>query len=230
HEVYPARLSTLARGYTIWEPTPGIDAVTDKRKRAVRVGDVGYMYMGMFQILFNIHLEHDDPEQSTTLPEYFEPLPLDRRLAVSKHSRSQNVYKSSSVRSVGVVVGAQGPMLAGASASFSTTRHQGAVLAVAGKINVENVLHKQNYEDYMLKNIDRWHALTVQHGMGLKMEEIILVTGRDLVRSWANAAFCSTDFEASVSLEAEIMTIAEIKLAVNVRFSNIDGADYGWGP
>ncbi|KAI0315882.1 hypothetical protein OF83DRAFT_1084666 [Amylostereum chailletii] len=217
HEVYPAKLCALARRYALWEPTPGIDAVTNRHKRAVRVGDVGYMHMGMFQ---TYTLRRMTQNRRRTYQNTSNPSP----------SIEANVYKSGGVQSVGVVFGAEGPMLAGATASFTATRHQGAILAVAGKVDVENILCMQDYKNYIIKNIERWHASTVRNGLGLKMEQIMLVSGRDLVKSWANAAFCNTEFEASVSLEADIAMVSGIKLAVNVRFSNIDGADYGWGP
>ena len=41
----------------------------------------------------------------------------------------------------------------------------------------------------MIRNIDVWFAFAQQRGLGINREDIILVTGCHLARSWATIAF-----------------------------------------
>ena len=55
----------------------------------------------------------------------------------------------------------------------------------------------------MVKHIDNWFAFAQNLGPVRQMEEIILVTGCDLTRSWSNIAFLGgrADAQASFGLE-----------------------------
>jgi hypothetical protein len=76
----------------------------------------------------------------------------------------------------------------------------------------------------MIKHIDAWFAFARGLGLGInRMEDIILVTGRHLTKSWVNVAFTqrrpdagvSFDVQASghhVSLEQEYVRGGDLKL------------------
>ena len=51
-----------------------------------------------------------------------------------------------------------------------------------------------------MKHIDSWFAFARNLGLGIQqMEEIVLVTGCDLTRSWTNVAFLGGEVDAQVS-------------------------------
>ena len=54
--VYLEQLSSLYRGIALWEPEP-VKEYYDK----VSIGDVGYVYNGIFYRMFNVKLPWDDP-------------------------------------------------------------------------------------------------------------------------------------------------------------------------
>jgi len=54
--VYLEQLSSLYRGIALWEPEPVKDSY-DK----VSIGDVGYVYNGIFYRMFNVQLPWDNP-------------------------------------------------------------------------------------------------------------------------------------------------------------------------
>ena len=56
----------------------------------------------------------------------------------------------------------------------------------------------------MVKHIDTWFAFARDLGLVHQMEEIILVTGCDLTRSWTNVAFLGgADARVSFGVRAE---------------------------
>ena len=57
----------------------------------------------------------------------------------------------------------------------------------------------------MIKHIDQWFAWILAKGFGVdQMEDIILVTGTDHTRSWANVAFLGGQADARVSFGVEV--------------------------
>jgi hypothetical protein len=56
-----------------------------------------------------------------------------------------------------------------------------------------------------VKHIDSWFAFARNLGLGIQqMEEIILVTGCDLARSWTNVAFLGGQDDAQVSFGVRV--------------------------
>ena len=63
----------------------------------------------------------------------------------------------------------------------------------------------------MISHIDRWFAWARQLGMGInRMEDIVLVTGAHLTRSWTNVAFLEDQTDARVSFEFQVAADASI--------------------
>jgi hypothetical protein len=57
----------------------------------------------------------------------------------------------------------------------------------------------------MIKHIDTWFAFARGLGLGInRMEDIILVTGRHLTKSWVNVAFTQRRPDAGVSFDAQV--------------------------
>lgn len=56
----------------------------------------------------------------------------------------------------------------------------------------------------MVKHIDAWFAFAQKLGLVDQMEEIIMVTGCDLTRSWTNIAFLGGWADARVSFGVNV--------------------------
>ena len=84
--------------------------------------------------------------------------------------------------------------------SFLCSTGQGAILCLPVPLTAqrEDVLAKDEFGKYMLKHIEEWFAFARNLGMGIvRREDIVLVTGRDLAKSWANIVFQEGDGEVT---------------------------------
>ena len=81
----------------------------------------------------------------------------------------------------------------------------------------------------MVKHIDSWFAFARNLGLVHQMEEIILVTGCDLTRSWANVAFLRGADDAHVSFGVKV---EGPNTSINFQFSpeHASGAVLHYGP
>jgi hypothetical protein len=68
----------------------------------------------------------------------------------------------------------------------------------------ENTLIRDVFGRWMVRYIDTWYAFARNLGLVRQMEDIILVTGCDLTRSWANVAFLGgADAQVSFGVKVE---------------------------
>ncbi|KAF8264370.1 hypothetical protein EI94DRAFT_1703308 [Lactarius quietus] len=157
------------------------------------VGDVGYISQGRFNRLFNILLPADDPShENFGVPEY--------------HEQFQPKVPRHLISDPGEVV-------------FSCTENPGAVLSLPIEAKQENTVVREDFGKWMIKHIDQWFAWT--QGLGLeinKMEDIVLLTGTDRTKSWANVAFLGGQADARVSFGVEA-THTETHTKINWQFS-----------
>jgi hypothetical protein len=83
-----------------------------------------------------------------------------------------------------------------------------------------------------VKHIDSWFAFARELGIGIQqMEEIILVTGCDLTRSWTNIAFHGGQADAQVSFRVKVEEELE-DTSIKFQFlpENAQGAALHHGP
>jgi hypothetical protein len=106
------------------------------------------------------------------------------------------------------------------------------VLSLPVDAQCQDTVARGDFGKWMLKHIDRWFAFARGLGFGIdQMEELILVTGCDCTRSWANVAFLeghSTQGQASFGVKV----VQGRDVSINWRFSpeNTEGAMVNWGP
>ena len=96
----------------------------------------------------------------------------------------------------------------------------------------EDTLAQGDLGKWMVKHIDRWFASARQLGLGIEqMEEIILVTGCDRTRSWANVAFSGGQLDARVSFGVEVIDNG-LDTSIIFQFSpeRAQGAVFNQGP
>jgi hypothetical protein len=84
----------------------------------------------------------------------------------------------------------------------------GALLILPHGAHSEDVIFTKEYEDYIRDNADSWLRWSKKEGLPVEnMEDLILVTGCTLAKSWAVAAFDGTmsrgEGAATISLDAQ---------------------------
>ncbi|KAI0266123.1 hypothetical protein BC834DRAFT_143561 [Gloeopeniophorella convolvens] len=219
--VYRDQLAHLSHGLALWEPDPG--GIYDH----VTIGDLGYVDKGHFMLMFNILLRGDHPRQTFGVPESFEPLnmghfPNECSLVLSKGS-----YCSQTVSERKLEIGAQGPavcvahitspisayveilsspgMASGGGTAYKCTKKKGAMLSIPFNADRQDAIRTKLFETYIIAHCDSWLPFADKRGFPVdRLEDIIIVTGRDLTNSWAMAAFTDTsrDWDLSLSIEA----------------------------
>ena len=92
----------------------------------------------------------------------------------------------------------------------------------------ENTLIRNVFGRWMVKHIDAWFAFARNLGLVDQMEEIILVTGCDVTKSWTNVAFLG-EADAQVSFGVKV---EGPNTSINFQFSpeHAHGAMLHHGP
>ena len=117
-------------------------------------------------------------------------------------------------------------------ASFSCRRRRGgAVLSLPVEAQCQDTRARGDFGQWMLKHIDRWFAFARGLGLGIdQMEEIILVTGCDFTRSWANVAFLAGHTHGQASLGVKVVEGHDVSIKWQFHPENTQGAVVNWGP
>ncbi|KAN0135134.1 hypothetical protein V8E53_007025 [Lactarius tabidus] len=210
-----------AYGHALWEPNTG------GRYPAVAVGDVGFIREGQFHRLFNVLLSPADPSHRLGVPEENEQL----RPRVDDHIVTGTLTPHNFC-STGVKLESEPGLFANEPSlgvSFLCRRKQGAVLSLPIRARCENTVALGDFGEWMISHIDRWFTWARQLGMGInRMEDIVLVTGAHLTRSWTNVAFLEDQTDARVSFEFQVA--ADTSINWNVSPDRIIGAVLNHGP
>ncbi|KAI0280168.1 hypothetical protein BGY98DRAFT_347764 [Russula aff. rugulosa BPL654] len=186
-------------GHALWEPSP---RYPDK---PVQVGDVGFIREGKFRRLFNALLPENDPSHECGVPKDHEKLVPNLPNHLESRSLGRNHYCSA-----GVNVEPDPGHHAGPDdipqATFKYNRTRGAaVLSLPVTARREDTLARGDFKLWIVKHIDTWFAFARKLGLGIeRMEEIILVTGCDHSKSWANIAFLGNHADSQVSFGVRV--------------------------
>ncbi|KAI9439505.1 hypothetical protein H4582DRAFT_1812255 [Lactarius indigo] len=198
-------------GHALWEPNPG------GLYHAIEVGDVGCVLKGKFLRLFNALLPADHPShQQSGVPEFHEPL----RPSLADHIDSgtrgpENFCSFGITESATLANGSQTSVLdpgCHVEVSFSCTKSRGAALFLPVRAQREDTVARGDFAEWMVKHIDSWFSFAKTLDLGidnLRMEDIVLVTGRHRTRSWTNVAFS----------ESQDLTRRQVALGVHVSGS-----------
>ncbi|KAH9066171.1 hypothetical protein EDB87DRAFT_1589300 [Lactarius vividus] len=190
-----------AFGHALWDPGP------ERMYTSVQVGDVGFIRHGKFHRLFNALLSVDDPfHERRGAPHDHE------QLGLQVHLQDHIDYGILSPNSL-ILMG-----VGSANVSFSCTKTQGAVLSLPVIARREDTLHLGHFRRWILRHIKSWFAFARELGMGIEMEDIILVTGCHRTTSWTNTVFNEVQTNVGVSLGVEV---GVLDASVNWRASNI---------
>jgi hypothetical protein len=118
----------------------------------------------------------------------------------------------------------------GGKIEFAAAQERGAVLATPDAIRSSDARNRRAYEQYMLQNIDSWHALAERQSLGLRLEDLALVMGADLTQSWSTAVWTDRQLSGSFALEVDYAAVGGARLASQFRWRNTQSAQVNWGP
>ena len=229
-----------AYGHALWNPSPG------GRYNAVEIGDVGFIREGYFHRLFNVLLPEDHQSHQDGVPQHHEPLilrtssPTNTGTLQPNNLRSHGVKDNSEVHQRGAL-GYRVPSSyidflsltphrpdEAAEFSFSCSRRRGAILSLPLPATSKDATARAAFAKCIVKHIDYWYAFARERDLGISREDIILVTGCHLARSWANIAFQESEEEEHVSFGVHATGNSE----VNWRFTpeGAGGTPYKLGP
>ncbi len=94
----------------------------------------------------------------------------------------------------------------------------------------EDTLVLGHFRKWIIKHIDSWFAFAQELGLGILMEEIVLVTGFHRSRSWTSSVF--NDVQTDAQLYLGVNVTDAVGAGVNWQVSNVrvQGAVQNYGP
>ena len=111
--------------------------------------------------------------------------------------------------------------------TFSCSGKQGALLYLPFPAELEDAIATDDFEKWITGNISGCMRLAEEKGMKVKhMEDIILVTGRHLAKSWVRAVFSESRGGAQVSFVVKVLSGNSVRLEER----NVSGAQLEFGP
>jgi len=182
---YQEALTSAGRGTPLWEPssTPG--------KRAVGIGDVGYLSFGTFVRLFNATLPSGHPDNEFGEPEYYRPLSIHpsqvrrKRLpgGIVACCGAQMTGSEDSTESLSYCC--YNPSIPtdfvsiSSSLAFRCTDKVGAVLLAEKEVVAEDLVDLDPFATYFSNYAQSWLRFATTLGRDLALRELIFVTGCD---------------------------------------------------
>ena len=110
--------------------------------------------------------------------------------------------------------------------TFSCTGRQGALLYLPVPAEREDTVALGDFGKWIVKNIYDCMTLAEERGLGVShMEDIVLVTGRHLAKSWVRAVFSESRGGSQVSFCARVSNSV-----VHLEERNVNGAQLKFGP
>ena len=95
----------------------------------------------------------------------------------------------------------------------------------------QDTLARGNFGTWMINHIDSWFTFARRLGLGIeRMEEIVLVTGLHLTRSWANVAFFEGQTNGQASLGVNVIHGPDISIHWQCSPGSVRGGVRSWGP
>jgi hypothetical protein len=93
----------------------------------------------------------------------------------------------------------------------------------------EDTVARGDFAKCITKHIDVWFAFARDLGLGVtRMEDIILVTGRDLATSWTNVVFSENQGGEQVSFGVQVSGTSDVQWQVSPE--DVRGAAVNNGP
>ncbi|KAF8526895.1 hypothetical protein BU17DRAFT_40032 [Hysterangium stoloniferum] len=194
----------------------------------IQIADVGYMYYGSFCRLFSAALPETHPSNSRGVPENFFPIIFDEGdKCLWRQPRPPAALHSNSIQIKGVDAGLSTNQRG--NVQFESTAAQGAILLTNDKTYRADTLQKGLMEEYGIRNIDYWLEFAQRKGHGVKMKDIMFVTGFDVTTEYAMAAFSDANKNISLEFQAKV-PLASTNASVWGSWVTTSSVHYNCGP
>lgn len=92
--------------------------------------------------------------------------------------------------------------------SFSCSRKRGAILSLPVPAQRKDTAARGDFAKCITKHINEWFAFAQERGFGISREDIILVTGCHLARTWATIAF--QEREQQMSFGVQVLGVSHV--------------------
>ncbi|KAF8262515.1 hypothetical protein EI94DRAFT_1704701 [Lactarius quietus] len=216
-------------GHALWEPSPG------GLYHVVGVGDVGHISEGRFHRLFSILLPANDPSHANFgVPVTIKSLsPMSQIISYlgyfvpTTFARPESTWRQKMCIMGNLPQGWQNAKRPWGGFVF-VQRETRSNMSLPIPARREDTVVRKDFGKWMIQHIDQWFAWARAKGFQIdRMEDIILVTGTDRTRSWANVAFLGDQADAQVSFGVEV-----VHSRINWQFSpeRKKGAVWNWRP
>lgn len=86
--------------------------------------------------------------------------------------------------------------------SFESTSSDGAILVTKHKTFRDNAERIDHFKQYILRNYKAWSIFAGEQGHGIDVEDLILVTGRDMTEDFSMVAFSQNEGRIEMQFEA----------------------------
>jgi hypothetical protein len=111
--------------------------------------------------------------------------------------------------------------------TFSCSGRQGALLYLPFPAEQEDTIAFGDFGRWIVKNIHDCMRFAEERGLGVnRMEDIILVTGRHLAKSWVRAVFSDSRGGAQASFVVKVSDDSVVRLEER----SMSGAQLKFGP
>ena len=115
--------------------------------------------------------------------------------------------------------------------SLSFTKEKGAALILPYEACREDTLYDELFKEHMLLYNRQWYTFALTKcRRGIKLHDLILVTGCDMSRQWATATYFRNIREMSASLEAQVAPVVEAKFSLSTGWRATQPILPRWGP
>jgi hypothetical protein len=105
------------------------------------------------------------------------------------------------------------------------------VLSLPVEAQRQDTRARGEFGKWMLKHIDRWFFFARGLELGInQMEELILVTGCDCTRSWANVTFLEGRTNGQASFGVKVDQGSDVGINWQFSLGKAQGAVCNWGP
>jgi hypothetical protein len=105
------------------------------------------------------------------------------------------------------------------------------VLSIPVDAQRQDTRARGNFGKWMINHIDSWFTFARRLGLGIeRMEEIVLVTGSHLTRSWANVAFFEGQTNGQASLGVNVTHGPDMSIHWQCSPGSVRGGVRSWGP
>lgn len=209
--------------YNSREPSP-----TNGHPR-VNIGDVGFIRRGKFHLLFSASSQLGDRRRGYDVPTSFQQLLLGAGTLDSSQPRQPGCLRTSTVRQVGVELGAavsaslyvtslrltstilkcvlSRPLEPGANFSFELTEDRGAALVTKYSTYRMDTLAEYTFKEYTEHHYKSWVEFARDKGYGRDVRPV-LVTGFDVTRDFAMVAYSHGETSVESDLTITVPTLA----------------------